>query len=48
MADDKKEKNLTEELDQNEDQDLSKENATKRLIKRESLQSKVLVKNYYQ
>jgi molecular chaperone GrpE len=27
MADDKKEKNLTEELDQNEDQDLSKENA---------------------
>ena len=26
MADDKKEKNLTEELDQNEDQDLSKEN----------------------
>ena len=29
MADDKKEKNLTEELDQNEDQDLSKENANK-------------------
>ena len=28
MADDKKDKNLTEELDQNEDQDLSKENAT--------------------
>ena len=28
MADDKKENNLTEELDQNEDQDLSKENAT--------------------
>ena len=27
MADEKKEKNLTEELDQNEDQDLSKENA---------------------
>ena len=27
MADDKKEKNRTEELDQNEDQDLSKENA---------------------
>jgi molecular chaperone GrpE len=27
MAHDKKEKNLTEELDQNEDQDLSKENA---------------------
>jgi molecular chaperone GrpE len=27
MADDKKEKNLTEELDQDEDQDLSKENA---------------------
>ena len=27
MADDKKENNLTEELDQNEDQDLSKENA---------------------
>ena len=27
MADDKKDKNLTEELDQNEDQDLSKENA---------------------
>ena len=27
MADDKKEKNLTEELDQNEDQDLSNENA---------------------
>lgn len=27
MADDKKEKNLTEELDQNEDQDLLKENA---------------------
>tara|TARA_B100000035_G_scaffold315476_1_gene336744 strand:- start:11034 stop:11588 length:555 start_codon:yes stop_codon:yes gene_type:complete len=27
MADDKKEKNLTEELDQNEDQNLSKENA---------------------
>jgi len=27
MADDKKEKNLTEELDQNEDQDLPKENA---------------------
>ena len=27
MADDKKEKNLTEELDQNEDQDLSKDNA---------------------
>ena len=27
MADDKKEKNLTEELDQNEDQDLSKGNA---------------------
>ena len=27
MANDKKEKNLTEELDQNEDQDLSKENA---------------------
>ena len=27
MVDDKKEKNLTEELDQNEDQDLSKENA---------------------
>ena len=27
MADDKKEKNLTEELDQNEDQDLSKENS---------------------
>lgn len=27
MADDKKEKNLTEELDQNKDQDLSKENA---------------------
>jgi len=27
MTDDKKEKNLTEELDQNEDQDLSKENA---------------------
>jgi len=26
MADDKKDKNLTEELDQNEDQDLSKEN----------------------
>ena len=26
MADDKKEKNLTEELDQNEDQDLSKDN----------------------
>jgi molecular chaperone GrpE len=26
MADDKKEKNLTEELDQNEDQDLSREN----------------------
>ena len=29
MADDKKEKNLTEELDQNEDQDLSKENTNK-------------------
>jgi molecular chaperone GrpE len=29
MAHDKKEKNLTEELDQNEDQDLSKENANK-------------------
>jgi len=29
MANDKKEKNLTEELDQNEDQDLSKENANK-------------------
>ncbi len=29
MANDKKEKNLTEELDQNEDQDISKENANK-------------------
>ncbi len=29
MAHDKKEKNLTEELDQNEDQDISKENANK-------------------
>lgn len=29
MANDKKEKNLTEELDQNEDQDSSKENANK-------------------
>ena len=31
MANDKKEKNLTEELDQNEDQDLSKENANQEI-----------------